>query len=247
VVNATIHGEEAMLNVLLESKPPRTRRVGGTVTSTLLHAGVIAGAIALTMPKPGRATDGPKEVSPPIFIAIRPTPDAPPPVLQHRRHDANQSVASPAPGPVLKFNEHTLPVVSQIDPSSVITTAPDTFGNGIETTGPIGSAPGLGGPGGVVEERFVERSPRLLGTPVQPTFPTSLRQSGRAGKVLVQFVVDTTGRAEMDGFKVMETSDPLFAESVRNVLPRYRFSPGEGGGRRVRTLVQLPFDFTLLR
>ena len=36
-----------------------------------------------------------------------------------------------------------------------------------------------------------------------------------------------------------------FAESVRAALPRFRFSPGEAGGRKVRTRVQIPFDFTL--
>jgi protein TonB len=63
----------------------------------------------------------------------------------------------------------------------------------------------------------------------------------------VQFVVDTLGRAEMSGLRVVQASDPQLAESVRAVLPRYRFSPGEVGGQRVRTLVQLPFDFTLVR
>ena len=63
----------------------------------------------------------------------------------------------------------------------------------------------------------------------------------------VQFVVDTLGRAEMSGLRVVEESDPLFAQSVRAVLPRYRFSPGEVGGQKVRTLVQVPFEFTIVR
>jgi hypothetical protein len=36
-------------------------------------------------------------------------------------------------------------------------------------------------------------------------------------------------------------------ESVREALARYRFSVGEAGGRKVRTRVQLPFEFTLAR
>ena len=74
-----------------------------------------------------------------------------------------------------------------------------------------------------------------------------LRERGHNGRVVVQFVIDTLGRAEMGGLQVVEASDPLFAESVRAVLPRYRFSPGEAGGRKVRTLVALPFDFTVVR
>ena len=67
------------------------------------------------------------------------------------------------------------------------------------------------------------------------------------GRVSLQFVVDTLGHAEMSGLQVVEATDPLFARSVRAMLGRYRFSPGEVGGRKVRTLVQLPFDFTLVR
>jgi periplasmic protein TonB len=234
-----------MLNVLLESKAKGTRRIGGTVTSTLVHAAVIALVIALTVPKPIVAHDGPKQVET-VFIAHpRPLPQARTEAAPH--HIAPASVTPPTPGPVLRFDEHSLPVIGQIDPSTIAPTTPTEFGSGVQTSNPIGAVPGLGSPDGVVEERFVDRSPRLIGSPTQPTFPPSLRQSGRAGRVLVQFVVDTAGRAEMDGFKVMETSDPLFAESIRAVLPRYRFSAGEAGGRKVRTLVQLPFDFTLVR
>jgi protein TonB len=99
----------------------------------------------------------------------------------------------------------------------------------------------------VLDERYVDRAPRVVGQPVSPEFPTSLRERGVNGRVSVQFVVDTLGRAEMSGLRVVEATDPLFARSVRAVLGRYRFSPGEVGGQKVRTLVQLPFDFTLVR
>ena len=236
-----------MLNVLLESKATRTRRVGGTVASTLVHAAVVAGAIALTVPQPSIAHDGPTEVKPPIYIPITPKPELPL-TSEPRPPRPTQTPVAPAPGPVLRFNEHTMPVISQIDPTVVAPMTPTEFASASDTHGSVDVPPGLAGPiGGVVEERFVEKSPRLIGTQAQPIFPSTLRQSGRGGRVLVQFVVDTTGRAEMDGFKVIETTDPLFAESVRSVLPRYRFSAGEAAGRKVRTLVQLPFDFTLIR
>jgi protein TonB len=73
----------------------------------------------------------------------------------------------------------------------------------------------------------------------------TLRESGITGRVTVRFVVDTTGRAEVDGMQVIETSHELFSESVRNALGSFRFSAGEIGGRKVRTLVQLPFTFAL--
>ena len=235
-----------MLNVLLESRAPRNRRVGGTMASTLVHAAVLAGAVMLTV-QPSRvdATDAPK-APPIIYVALDRKPE-PPRMNDSRSPRPSPTMVAPsAPGPILKFDGPEVPVITEIVPSSS-SSMPDEFGTGVQTNGPIGAPTGLGAPGGVVDEHLVDRSPRLIGTPAEPEFPSALRQSGRSGRVLVQFVVDTTGRAEMKDFKVMEATDPLFGESVRRVLPRYRFSAGEAGGHKVRTLVQLPFDFTLLR
>jgi protein TonB len=235
-----------MLNVLLESRAPRTRRVGGTVASALVHAGLLAGAIALTAPQLVSATDGPREVPPPIYIDLERPPEAPRPQQPRPRQPEQESVA-PAPGPVLTFNDDIKPI-GEIDPTVGPPTPTEEFGSGLPTGGPIGQPTGPVGPaGGVIDERHVDRSPRLIGRIEQPAVPAALRLSGRSGKVIAQFVVDTLGRAEMGDLRMVEATDPLFAESVRAVLPRYRFSPGEAGGRKVRTLVQLPFDFTLTR
>jgi protein TonB len=246
VVKPTIHGEEAMLNVLLESKAPRSRRVRGTMASTLVHAAIIAGAVAVTVPKPGRANDGPDAESKIHYVDIRRQPPQPA-IPTPPRSPSTAIAAPPLPGPVLKFNGPDVPPIHDVVVPAT-TATPEEFGNGgIQTGGPIGATPGIGSPiDGVVEERLVDRSPRLIGNPVPPVFPSALRYTGRGGRVLVEFVVDTTGRAEMNGFKVVQTADRLFAESVRAALPRYRFTPGEAGGRKVRTLVQLPFDFTLV-
>ena len=234
-----------MLDVLLESKAVRTRRVGGTATSTLVHAAIVAGAIILTVrPDSGDARTPPKG---PDIIYIAPTrqrpvgPEVPP------THSGPQALIRPDAPPLLVLTPPNAPSVS-VD--VVVDRGADPFGPGPGsiTNGSVGGLPGLGGPtDGVIEERYVDRSPRLLGKPVQPTFPSMLRERGHSGRVLVQFVVDTLGRAEMSGLQVVEASDPLFAESVRAVLARYRFTPGEAGGRKVRTLVALPFDFKLVR
>lgn len=76
-----------------------------------------------------------------------------------------------------------------------------------------------------------------------PAFPPELRRTKPHGEVLAQFVVDTTGRAEMKSFKVLRSSDDLFSESVRRALPRFRFSPAEIAGRKVRQQVTMPFVF----
>jgi protein TonB len=74
-----------------------------------------------------------------------------------------------------------------------------------------------------------------------------LRSANVEGEVLAQFVVDTTGRADMSTFKILKSSHDLFTNSVRNVLPNMRFYAAEIGGRKVKQLVQMPFQFTLTK
>ena len=86
-----------------------------------------------------------------------------------------------------------------------------------------------------------------LGVPgnLQPTYPSMLRSAGVEGLVLAQFVVDTSGKADMSTFKVLESSHELFSQAVRQALPSYRFFPAEIGGRKVRQVLQQPFTFAL--
>jgi len=80
-----------------------------------------------------------------------------------------------------------------------------------------------------------------------PPYPDMLRTAGIEGTVLAQFVVDTTGRAEMSTFKVLKSDNDLFSNAVKNALQRMRFLPAEVGGRKVKQLVEQPFQFSLNR
>jgi len=236
-----------MLDVLLESKATRARRTGGTVASTLAHAALIVGAITLST-RNGGATVSPREQPlepPPVFV----TPRAAPPETSHRPPASSPPTIDPVRR--LPSIDRVPDVVPPVDVDLNVRIATDdeiARGPIVTASGSPSGSGSLGhAPDGVLEERYVDRAPRILGTPIQPTFPTSLRERGVGGRVAVQFVVDTLGKAEMNSLRVVEASDPQFAQSVRAVLPRYRFSPGEVGGQKVRTLVQLPFDFTLVR
>jgi len=78
-----------------------------------------------------------------------------------------------------------------------------------------------------------------------PRYPDTLREAGVEGEVLAQFVLDTTGFAEMNTFKVLKSTDTLFANAVRSTLPTMRFNPAEVGGKKVKQLIQMPFQFNL--
>ena len=109
----------------------------------------------------------------------------------------------------------------------------------------------------VAREFLVELVPRALfefqvtkpvlpvaGSPT-PSFPIDLRKAGVSGCVLVQFVVDTMGRADRGTLKLLAYSDREFVQSIWDALPKMRFSPAELDGRKVRQLVHQPFTFTI--
>ena len=236
-----------MLDTLLESKAAPARRTGGTLASTLVHAALFAGAITATARGPAARPPRPEEwVLPPIVVS-RP-PEAPS-VRPAPPSTATPSMPSAPRLPTVARVPDGIPPID-VEVSVPIASNEEAARGG---SGPIGQSSGTssgglaGPPDGVLEERYVDRAPRIIGSPVPPVFPLQLREQGREGRVAIQFVIDTLGRAEMASLRVVEASEPLFVQSVRAALPRYRFSPGEVSGRRVRTLVQLPFDFTLRR
>lgn len=80
-----------------------------------------------------------------------------------------------------------------------------------------------------------------------PTYPRHLRESDVRGEVLMQFVVDQDGQADMRTLRVLKSSHPDFTHAVRAFLPQMRFVPAELNGCKVRQIAQLPFAFKVHR
>jgi TonB family protein len=91
----------------------------------------------------------------------------------------------------------------------------------------------------------VDRPVRPISGVVGPRYPEALRSARVEGDVLAQWVVDSTGRVEAGSLKVLKATSPEFVASVRDVVYAMRYQPAEVGGRRVRQLVQQPFEFRL--
>jgi protein TonB len=80
-------------------------------------------------------------------------------------------------------------------------------------------------------------------TPVRPQYPEALRAGGVEGEVLVQFIVDENGNAQMSTFKVLKSTDNAFTEAVKLAVSSTRYTPAELSGHKVKQLVQQPFKF----
>ncbi len=91
----------------------------------------------------------------------------------------------------------------------------------------------------------VEKPVRPLPGSRGPLYPKELREANVEGSVLASFVVDTAGRVELGSFRALRSTHYEFLIAVREAVRTMRFLPAEVGGRKVRQLVQQPFDFRI--
>jgi protein TonB len=93
-------------------------------------------------------------------------------------------------------------------------------------------------------ESVVEEKPEpLSGPPLQ--YPEMLRQAQVQGRVMVEAIIDTSGRAEPASIKIIQSPHPGFDNSAKNYMRQALFRPARVHGRPVRVLVRLPIDFKL--
>ncbi len=237
-----------MFNNLIESQAKKQKRLGGSVTSIIIHTAVVVALVIVTK-NSGIINEKTKEEKV-DFVEVKDEPKPPEPEKAPPPPDAVV-----APPPPKGFQVLTAPieipnVIPDIDLSKKVTDEADFSGKGVAG----GIAKGVEGGKGPVPQGdqpyfdFQVEKPVVMAPGAQgPQYPDMLRTAGIEGTVLAQFVVDTTGRAEMSTFKVLKSDNDLFSNAVKNALQRMRFLPAEVGGRKVKQLVQQPFQFSLNR
>ena len=236
-----------MFNNLLESKPKKEKRGGGTVASIVMHS-VLVGLAVYATANAAIQNEKPKQEK--IDFVETPKDEPPPPKDEPPPPPPPDIVA--APPPPKGFQVLTAPVeipdvIPDIDLSKKVTDENDFSGKGVAG----GVAKGVEGRKAIVQsdqpyfEFQVEKPVVPAPGSTSPRYPDMLRQAGVEGEVLAQFVVDTTGRAEAGSLKILKSSHDLFIQSVKNALPQMKFIPAEVGGRKVKQLVQQPFTFSI--
>ncbi len=231
-----------MFNTLLESRPKKERSPGSIVLSVVLHAGLIGLAVAVTLNAGQRAAKEKRQEDVKFVEVKKPPPKPEPP----KPPPPQTPVAPPPPKGVQVL---TAPIniptkIPDVDLSKAVTNEADFSGKGVEG----GVAKGVVGGKGPTDQPYfafqVEKPVLALESNPRPRYPSMLQDAHIEGEVLVQFVVDTVGRAEMSTLKILKSTNDLFTASVRNVLPEMKFYPAETGGRKVQQVVQMPFSFT---
>ena len=112
----------------------------------------------------------------------------------------------------------------------------------------------VGGTGPVVTdqpymEAVVEERPEVIsGSCIPPRYPEILKQAGIEGHIMVEFIIDTLGRAERGSLRVVQNGgQQLFEAPAKEAVQSCRFRPGRISGRAVRVRVQQPINFQINR
>jgi TonB family protein len=91
----------------------------------------------------------------------------------------------------------------------------------------------------------VEQKPIALAKHVNFVYPRTAKLTGQSGSAVVQFVVDTLGRARPESIMCTKATYKDFADAAMAVVKTMEFTPATLEGHKIEQLVEYPIDFKL--
>jgi protein TonB len=77
----------------------------------------------------------------------------------------------------------------------------------------------------------------------RPQYPFEMRRGGISGEVLVEFIVEADGAVR--DVRAVRSSQREFEDAAVQAVGKWKFRPGQKGGRDVATRMQVPIVFSL--
>jgi TonB family protein len=90
--------------------------------------------------------------------------------------------------------------------------------------------------------RWIPRVVIGVGTGLR--YPNEALRRGASGKVILEFVIDATGRPVPETIVPIRVTNELFVAEARGVLVTRRFAPFMSNGRACRSYAEVPFIFS---
>jgi TonB family protein len=91
----------------------------------------------------------------------------------------------------------------------------------------------------------VQQKPIALAKHVNFVYPRTAKLAGQSGSAVVQFVVDTLGRAKPESIMCTKATYKDFADAAMAVVKTMEFTPATLEGHKIEQLVEYPIDFKL--
>jgi protein TonB len=221
---------------LIESnrKANKKKAFGLGFVSLTVHSLLVLAAVIATLTT-GQASDDVMVDTAMVFLNQdeQKKPEEQPPILEVPQLKGFQTVVAPTDIPT---NIPPINLQEHFDPK-------DYTGTGVEGGIGTGIVPSSDQ---VFMESVVEERPEVLSGP-SLQYPDLLRQAGVQGRVIVQAIIDTSGRAEPPSVKIIQSPNPGFDQAAKTYVLRALFRPARVHGRAVRVLVNLPIDFKIKR
>ena len=91
----------------------------------------------------------------------------------------------------------------------------------------------------------IDQKPITLAKHLNYVYPRAPKLANQSGSALVQFVVDTTGKAKPESIVCMNATYKDFALAAIDAVKMMEFNPATLEGHKIEQLVQYPIDFKL--
>jgi TonB family protein len=120
---------------------------------------------------------------------------------------------------------------------------------GVPQWGPNTGPPGVGFPTAAPLERPILRVAEMISVPqvvrrVEPRYPPAAAAMGLSGRVVLEAIVDESGRVE--SVRVVSSTNSLFEQAALEAVRQWRYSAPVGqGGQRVACYMTVVISFAL--
>ncbi|MFL5482234.1 MAG: TonB family protein [Gemmatimonadaceae bacterium] len=91
----------------------------------------------------------------------------------------------------------------------------------------------------------IQQKPIELAKHINYVYPRGPKLANRSGSALVQFIVDTTGKARPETILCVQATYKDFALAAIDAVKMMEFTPATIEGHKIEQLVQYPIDFKL--
>ena len=225
-----------MFESLVVSRPPARAGTHRYFVSLAIHAAIVAGAVGLTRSHAATVSCRPVERE---IVLVAPAPASRPPVPPGPELPAVPSAPAASPQPVIDAPNLTaamipppVPGVGELLAGGALERAPAPSrhaGGGLPSGEPFSAA-------------MVDEPVDILRQPV-PRYPAAFAAAGIEGRVELEYVVDTVGRAEPTSIRAIASTHQEFEAAARAAVLESRYRPARLQGRVVRQLVRQALRF----
>ena len=184
--------------------------------------------------------------NPPDWIRVAPMP--PPPPLQRVRPATAAPVRDAATNPVLAPTTAPSAIPEEVAPPGVPVLDASSFANGTSSLGevipnqrPVVPPPDPPRPVAQVRVADLPVAPRKI-VDARPTYPEIARAARVEGTIIMEAVIDTSGRVTQ--LRVLR-SVPMLDQAALDAVRQWRYTPSLYGGHPVSVLMTITVRFQL--